>query len=243
LEGSDCRSETGVSKAMSELSVTTLKHESATSDNITLASNGNVGIGTSSPAAKLDVVNGSIRVNEDGAGTKVLTIRSDWAGVDPAINVTTNNSLLLMTSNTERMRIDSAGWVTKPYQPAFTQSSLTGFNSTNVLQGQGAQYNFNRGGHYNINNGRFTAPIAGEYLIMCGVLVEIGTGRMEGKIEINGGAHAVNFNGTGTTYDGASAAVVVTLNANDYVRIIRTSGTAHSDGRHPNTYFSGYLLG
>jgi hypothetical protein len=74
-----------------------------------LTTTGNVGIGTSSPAAKLDVVNGSIRVNEDGAGTKVLTIRSDWAGVDPAINVTTNNSLLLMTSNTERARIDSSG--------------------------------------------------------------------------------------------------------------------------------------
>ena len=70
---------------------------------------GNVGIGTSSPAVKLDVVNGSIRVNEDGAGTKVITVRSNWAGVDPAINVTTNNSLLLMTNNTERARIDSSG--------------------------------------------------------------------------------------------------------------------------------------
>ena len=69
----------------------------------------NVGIGTSSPNAKLDVSGGSIRVNEDGVGTKVLTIRSNWAGVDPAINVTTNNSLLLMTNNAERARIDSSG--------------------------------------------------------------------------------------------------------------------------------------
>lgn len=68
-----------------------------------------LGIGTASPAAKLDVSGGSIRVNEDGVGTKILTIRSNWAGVDPAINVTTSNALLLMTANTERARISAAG--------------------------------------------------------------------------------------------------------------------------------------
>lgn len=44
---------------MSEILVTTVKHESATTDNITLASNGNVGIATSSPVAKLAVVGGT----------------------------------------------------------------------------------------------------------------------------------------------------------------------------------------
>jgi hypothetical protein len=53
--------------------------------------------------------NGILTVNEDGASTKVITIRSNWAGVDPAINVTTNNPLLLMTNNTEQMRITSGG--------------------------------------------------------------------------------------------------------------------------------------
>ena len=70
---------------------------------------GNVGIGTSSPAARLDVSGGSIRVNEDGVGTKVIQIRSNWAGVDPAINVQTNNPLLLNTNGIERMRIESGG--------------------------------------------------------------------------------------------------------------------------------------
>jgi hypothetical protein len=69
---------------------------------------GNVGIGTTNPLFKLDVI-GGIRVNEDGAGTKVIQIRSDFAGVDPAINVSTNNALLLQTNNTERMRITSGG--------------------------------------------------------------------------------------------------------------------------------------
>lgn len=74
-----------------------------------LDSSGNMGVGTTSPVARLDVSGGSIRVNEDGVGTKILTIRSNWAGVDPAINVTTSNALLLMTANTERARISSTG--------------------------------------------------------------------------------------------------------------------------------------
>ena len=77
---------------------------------MTLDASGNLGVGTTSPARRLDVRGGiGIQVNEDGAGTKVITIRSDYAGVDPAINVTTNNALLLMTNNTERARIDSSG--------------------------------------------------------------------------------------------------------------------------------------
>jgi hypothetical protein len=75
-------------------------------------SSGNLGIGTSTVSAKLDVVGGTgIRVNEDGAGTKVIQVRSNWAGVDPAINVQTNHALLFNTNGTERMRISSSGSV------------------------------------------------------------------------------------------------------------------------------------
>jgi hypothetical protein len=77
---------------------------------MTLNASGDLGLGVSSPSAKLDVVGlGGIRVNEDGAATKVIQIRSNFAGIDPAINVSTNNALLLQTNNTERLRITSGG--------------------------------------------------------------------------------------------------------------------------------------
>jgi hypothetical protein len=50
-----------------------------------------------------------MQVNEDGAGTKVITLRSDFAGAGPAVNVTTNDPLLFLTNNTEQARITAAG--------------------------------------------------------------------------------------------------------------------------------------
>jgi hypothetical protein len=76
---------------------------------VTVDASQNVGIGTASPATKLDVSGGSIRVNEDGAGTKIITVRSNYASLGPAINVTTNDPLLVLTNNTERMRVLTTG--------------------------------------------------------------------------------------------------------------------------------------
>jgi hypothetical protein len=72
----------------------------------------NVLIGTTidGTIGKLQIVgSGGAMVNEDGAGTKVIQIRSNFAGVDPAINVSTNNALLLQTNNTERARFTAGG--------------------------------------------------------------------------------------------------------------------------------------
>ena len=62
---------------------------------------------------------------------------------------------------TERMRIDSAGRVTMPYQPSFTGTFVSTLNGSTIV--------FNSVGHndgnmYNTSTGRFTAPVAGRYL-------------------------------------------------------------------------------
>ena len=93
-----------------------------------LDSSGNLGIGTASPAGRLDVVGGTgIRVNEDGAGTKVIQVRSNFAGIAPAINVSTNDPLLLQTNNTERMRITGAGNIVAGASAALATTATDGF--------------------------------------------------------------------------------------------------------------------
>ena len=79
--------------------------------------------------------NGSLTINEDGGGTKVLTVRSDWAGVDPAINVTTNNCLLLMTNNTVRLCLSNTGIATFACQVCSPQYITTQGSSVSYADG------------------------------------------------------------------------------------------------------------
>jgi hypothetical protein len=72
-------------------------------------SSGNVGIGTSSPAVKLDVAGGNgnfIRYTSTGG---VSTILGDAGGVNGQTGTTTNHNFLFLTNAAERMRIDTNG--------------------------------------------------------------------------------------------------------------------------------------
>jgi len=54
------------------------------------------------------IFKGYALVNEDGANTKQIYLRSDYSG-NPAIQVATNHNLVFATNNTERMRIANNG--------------------------------------------------------------------------------------------------------------------------------------
>ena len=146
-----------------------------------------------------------------------------------------------ITSMATNMQITAQGYVLKGNTPGFLQRNMDGtYYNQGTLRGGTNQYN--TGNHYNTSTGIFTVPVSGRYAVGCGILVSSGTGRAEGNISLNNSTRIVCFNGTGSTYDGPNAHVIVNLAANDTLRVNRQSGTAYPY-QHDNSYFYAYLIG
>ena len=75
-------------------------------EKLRIDSSGNVGIGTSSPTASLDVYGGYI-LTRDSSHSMMLA--QNISGGVAAVGTTTNTPLALYTNNTEKLRIDSNG--------------------------------------------------------------------------------------------------------------------------------------
>lgn len=138
--------------------------------------NDRVGIGTSSPQAKLHVSN-----NQGGAFGRILLDANVSSGYETSLNVTdtgfevtskSNSRPIIFNTGTtpaERMSIDGSGIVTKPNQPLFSgyqSGSNTGATggSTDYLIICNGSY-VNNGSHYNTSTGVFTCPVDGIYRV------------------------------------------------------------------------------
>ena len=177
-------------------------------------------------------VNGSNR-SADG-GTNALTFRND------AGNLNLGHASYLTTLR--------GRYVLYPERHSFHVTNFTWSNSTKYAHGGTATYN--RGSHWNVSTGTFTAPVGGDYVFFCSVQVHA-PNEISGRNATYSNLHAEK-NGSiiggeivGTVQIGSYAfhgtlshSLVVYLAANDTFRW--NSGYGFRYGQ--NTLY-GYLLG
>ena len=145
---------------------------------------------------------------------------------DTVLRARGGGDLLIGVGSTIRMRIDELGRVTKPAQPCFSGLNNSGSGSGTAGATVDMKYhatggrNFsNVGNVHNTSNGRFTAPVAGNYLC---VWTNLMTDDKYSYLKING-AYPGNSANSSSSYTGdggyndLTACAIVTLAANDYV--------------------------
>ena len=211
-------------------------------DNLLVAtSSGNVGIGTSSP--KSDAGATTLEVSNPTTA-RVLIKSTNAGGREYGWYSSTDGQFGLYdyTASAERMRIDSAGRVTMPYQPAFSAYMNTQNITNAATYPSVAAVEFNIGGHYNSANGRFTAPINGSYLFTATVQLN---GSVKSAPHTNFFKNGAAFNNGWLDFDGASASSqsrILYLSAGDYVELVLYAGvTVQISGER--TKITGHLIG
>ncbi len=254
---------------------------------MTITSSGLVGIGTTDPTGVLSVQqsnvnsvttmtvdNSATAPSSDGVQGTIFRLRSKIQ--DGAIRTTgaiasyamrgtgagiNNGDLRFYTGQEgdtiERMRIDSYGRVTKPYQPAFnagknTNSSVS--SGATVIFQLTTGNKFNIGGHYNASTGIFTAPVAGVYIFSASLIwMSLANGQdMHDSFWIYKNSSIVAYGLRRAEYEAGYtgnggyfvdfANVLLSLAVGDTVKVVNNR-TLDIHGNSEYSYFYGYLLG
>ena len=236
---------------MSTLNTRKIKHDSSSVDNITLTSNAKVGVGGVTPSQRFvayDSTGGAdnIIMSESSAGTK-LFMQADPNTNTGVFGTFGDTAIRFMPNNTERMRIDTAGRVTMPYQPAFmvADSNLTSAGPNEIIEFN--QVILNNGGHFSTATSRFTAPISGIYYFHYHSFLDTtNSSGSEVYLYKNGGNNFPrpirNYTSdiSGAYGPPVTIQATVYLSANDYVQVWTQGLILHGNDAN---YFGGYLIG
>jgi hypothetical protein len=115
-------------------------------------------------------MSGGLTVHNGSGGTAINVGTYDAGGYSYIQSAYVNNAsvardLAFFTGASERMRIDSAGRVTMPNQPAFSAfGNNQSYSSNTDTVCNLANEEFDFGNNFNPSTGKFTAPVGGRYL-------------------------------------------------------------------------------
>jgi len=153
------------------------------------------------------------------------------------------NGLRHLGASVDNLTLDNAGRVFASNNPMFTayKNSGVAYGSTGTTIPL-ADARVNVGNHFNTSTSRFTAPVAGRYFISVSGYAETNPSSFE--LRKNGSRINYLFLGISegnTIWMTHAAAMVVSLNANDYLELFLATGSAGS--ANDSIFLSGYLLG
>jgi len=200
-----------------------------------LTTTGNVGVGEASP----NLGSSGTGLHIKGAASKLGIIKLDSQtanysgrvqftenGTDKwriGYDATSNHLEFTRSGVADRVLISDDGYVTTPNQPSFnayrSSSLTTNTGSSWQLMPDFTGTRFNNSNSFNAANGKFTAPVAGEYLF--GVNNNMGSANnvKSWRLYINNSTSIVlSYADVSASWQNLSASTLVTLNANDYVQ-------------------------
>jgi|TARA_B100000035_G_scaffold91175_1_gene76971 hypothetical protein len=148
-------------------------------------------------------------------------------------------------NSTTAMTIDNAGRILTPARPAFYakgQSGQGAVSASNYIVFPSVDFDI--GSNYNSSTGTFTAPIAGIYQFHASVMGDGTDARLMIRLYKNGAAWAQGSSSSnGTQYQDSKVSTLMSLSANDEIRIYQTGPKDTFNIYALEAYFWGMLVG